>query len=164
MEAINLNLSQILAVTWVWQCEITPKYLPVWKSFGVKCGCVRNPKLHLAAYNSLVDQLCSGVPAKRLQYTKGAMSMFAANSTFLLASFSQAPAFKDGDRQQNDAVKMIRALAPGKVVAAEQISEPSEEDKSEARGIIRKILSVDKNGQTQYWTSGCITFTPGQLK
>ena len=164
MEAINLNLSQILAVTWVWQCEITPKYLPLWQKYGIKAGCVRNPKLHLAAYNSLVDQLCSGVPAARLKYTKGAMSMFAANSTFLLASFSQAPAFKDGDRQQNDAVKMIRALAPGKVVAAEQISEPSEEDKSEARGIIRKILSVDKNGQTQYWTSGCITFTPGQLK
>ena len=163
MEAINLNLSQILAVTWVWQCEITPKYLPIWKKSGIRCGRVRKPELHLAAYNSLVDQLCSGVPAAKLKYTRGAMSMFAANS-IILASFSAAPAFRAGDKLQNDVVKMIRGLAPGLIIAAEQIAEPSEEDKTEARGIIRKILSVDKNGQTQYWTSGCITFTPGQLK
>ena len=164
MESISLNLSQILAVTWVWQCEITPKYMSVWKSFHVKCGCVRNPKLHLATYNSLVDQLCSGVSAKRIQCTKGALSMFAANSAFLLASFSQAPAFKDGDKQQNDVVKIIRTLTPGKVVAAEKIVEPSEEDKTEARGLIRKILSVNENGEPLYCTSGSITFTPGQLK
>lgn len=162
MEEINLNLSQILAVTWVWQCEITPKYLPIWQKYGIKAGCVRNPKLHLTAYNFLVDQLCSGVPSAKLKYTKGAMSMFAANAAFLFCSFDEAPAFQKGNEELNRAVKMLRELVPGRVIAAEQIAEPAEEDKFEARNLIRKIFAVNENGDPLYWTPGFITFSPQQ--
>lgn len=147
MESISLNLSQILAITWVWQCEIVPKYLPIWSNFGVKCGHVRNPKLHMAAYNSLVDQLCSGVPAAELKYTKGAMSMFACNSTVMLRFNAPLPQPR---------------LATGLVDAKKQLVEPSGQDKEEARKLIRELFSLDENGKPLYRFADFMVYPSGQ--
>lgn len=147
MKQIALGLSQILAVAWVWQQEVTPKYLPIWHEYGTKCGMYRRPDKHVAAYNSLLDQIFAG--KKELKYTKGAMSMLAKMASRVMTSFLPA-------------TPHLKHYTPGLINAEKQIVKPNEEDLAEARSIIRTLLSVDPMGNPLYESSlsACVIFTP----
>ena len=144
MKPIKLDLSQVLSVAWVWQREIVPRYLPLWTRFRIKSGMVRKPVLHLAAYNSLLEQLCSGPVTDEIRCTKGALSMLAANSA-VLSDF-------------NPKQPRLRKPVPGLIAAEKQLVEPSDEDKADARELIRKMLSVDGNGKQLYIVSQFIVY------
>ena len=144
---VSLNIPQIIAVAWVWQTEIEPIYTSVWQKLGVKCGMYRKPGLHIAAYNRLLDQLCSGTPLENIEYTKGALSMLADNAARVLNAFS-SPISTDGCADENFVycANYINAIVSGRVTARKQIKAPSAESCSEARKIIRQLLAVDEKG------------------
>lgn len=134
MKGIVLGLSQVLAVAWVWQQEVTPKYLPIWKERGPRCGTIRRPEKHVEAYNSLLDQLLSS--EKEIKYTKGALCFFVRVSSQMINAFF---------RQDSYPQKM-----PGLISAERQLMKPQEEDLAEARSIIRAMMSVDSMGNPLY--------------
>lgn len=166
MDAIRLNLSQVLAVAWVWQVEVLPKYIPIWKQYNVACGCNRKPELHVAAYNSLLDQLLSDTKRENLEYTKGAMSMLAFNAGHAMIAFEPATPFRHNDPEWDAGVEELRRLIPGRIIAYERIMETPLSDKREAKRLIRQILSVDDKGNLLYDSPGidCMVFKPSHYK
>ena len=145
MKEITLGLSQLIAIAWVWQQEITPKYLPIWHEYGTKCGKYRRPEKHIAAYNSLLDQIFAG--KKELKYTKGAMSMLATIATRVMMPFLPL-------------TPHIKQATPNLICAEKQLVKPDEKDLAEARSIIRTLLSVDPMGNPLYTSAQCMLFTP----
>ncbi|MBP5586656.1 MAG: hypothetical protein J6Y92_09940 [Lentisphaeria bacterium] len=135
MKQITLGLSQLIAIAWVWQQEIEPRYLPIWREYGTKCGMYRRPEKHVAAYNSLLDQILSG--AKELKYTKGAMSMLAEVSSEMMNAFFPVN-------------PVLKKYTYGLISAEKQLVKPNEEDLAEARSIIRAMMSVDSMGNPLY--------------
>ena len=150
MEIIRLNLAEILAVAWVWQCEIHPKYTEIWSYYGTKCGYVRKPELHVQAYRIFLDQICSDIPENELQYTKGALSMFCANAAILFCDFAPAPSRSTGHGLLNFATSKIAELVPGRIRAAVQIHNIPETDLQAARNSIKKLLAIDDAGNLLY--------------
>ena len=150
MKQISLGLSQLIAIAWVWQQEITPKYLPTWNEIRAKCGTIRRPEIHVEAYNSLLDQIFSDT--KEIKCTKAAMHLFANTSMYVLMPFTSGETFVKGFRD-----------TPNLLTAKKQIMKPSDSDLTEARSIIRTLLSIDSHGKPVYesMTSGstCMVFT-----
>ena len=144
MKQIVLKLSQIIAIAWVWQQEITPRYLPIWKERGPKCGRYRRPEIHVGAYNLFLDQLITG--AKELTYTNGALRMFMRMSSQTMQAFFPLNPH-------------IKQAMPGLICAEKQLVKPNEEDLAEARSIIRTLLSVDPMGNPLYTSAQCMLFT-----
>ena len=148
---LELSLSQMLDVIWVWQCEIEPQYLPVWKSYNCSCGRVLNPETHIEEYNSLLEQLCSDTSQNHLDYTKAAMSMLAYNSVWVFGFFEKPNA-------------EFGKLPRWGIDAEKQIKEPDAQSKHEARSIIKTLLSVKNNGTPAYSVGNhAITFSPAEL-
>ena len=87
METIRLNLAEILAVAWVWQCEIHPKYTEIWSCYGTKCGCVRKPELHVQSYRTFLVSSKINLEAQMIELFRGlspeeqlkCITMIAAN-------------------------------------------------------------------------------------
>jgi hypothetical protein len=131
MKNITIGLSQFIAIAWVWQQEVTPKYLPIWKELGPRCGTIRRPEKHVEAYNSLLDQLLSS--EKEIKYTKGALCLFVRISDKMMNSFFPLNTH-------------LKKLTPGLISAEKQLVKPQEEDLAEARSIIRTMMSVDSMG------------------
>lgn len=154
MEIIRLNLAEILAVAWVWQCEIHPQYIEIWSCYGTKCGCVRKPELHVQSYRTFLDQICSGIPEIDLQYTKGALSMFCANAATLFCDFAPAPRRNTGNHLLDLAASRIAELVPGRIRAAEQIRNIPAVDLQAARETIKKLLAIDDAGNLLYEPTG----------
>ena len=154
MEIIRLNLAEILAVAWVWQCEIHPKYTEIWSCYGTKCGCVRKPELHVQSYRTFLDQICSETPEIDLQYTKGALSMFCANAATLFCDFAPASRRNTSHGLLNFATSKIEELVSGRIRAAEQIHNIPAVDLQAARKTIKKLLAIDNAGNLQYEPTG----------
>lgn len=150
-KTITLNLRQTISVAWVWQCEISPKYLPAWKSFNCTLVKERNPEKYINEYNDLINQLCSNVPSEQIVFNKPALRMFIYNSMFVFAPFNCRPGVKDEIKLN----KTLKQLMPENINAAESLMEPAEEDKKEARQIIKNLLSIDKNGIADYTLAHC---------
>lgn len=148
---LELSLSQMLDVIWVWQCECKPKYLPVGQNFSCSCGRGFNPEKHIEEYNYLLEQLCSDNPQDYLDYTKAAMSMLKYNSVVVF-SFFEKPNAEFGK------------LPRWGIDAEKQIKEPDAQSKHEARSIIKTLLSVKNNGTPAYSVGNhAITFSPAEL-
>ena len=143
---LELSLSQILDIIWVWQCECKPKYLPNWKNYNCSCGRVLNPEKHIEEYNSLLEQLCSAPSPGNLDYTKAAMSMLRYNS-ILVFSFLEKPNAGLGK------------LPRWGIDAAKQIKEPDSQAKQKARALIKMLLTVGDDGTLAYAVAdSAITF------
>ena len=162
---IRLNLAQVLAVAWVWQTEVLPKFMPIWKEYGIACGAYRKPELHVPAYNALLDQLLSDARREDLKYTKGAMSMLAFNSRILIV-FEPAMPFRRDDPKWNECVELLRREVPGRIIAHESLRNPPQADRREAKHLIRQLLSVDARGKLLYDSplGGCMIFTPASAQ
>ena len=161
MEVVKLNLEDILAVAWVWQCEIEPKYLELWCLYGIKCGCVRKPVLHVQAYRNFLNQICSNTPVDELEYTRGALSLFALYSGKLFSAFTAALKEDVQNKKYDSALLQLSERVPGRIRAAEQICNLPEKNIKAARQLIKNLLSVDDNGLSLYEFSDIgMTFTP----
>lgn len=134
MKRITFGFSQLIAIAWVWQQEVFPRYLSILDANGSKYGVNLRPDKHVKAYNSLLDQILAG--KNDLKYTKGAFNMFMQTVVQMAAFAPFDPHYKE--------------FFPNRISAEKQLMKPQEDDLVEARSIIRALLSVDAMGNSQF--------------
>ncbi len=148
MKEIVLGLSQLIAIAWVWQQELTPKYLPIWQENRSRCGTIRRPEIHVGAYNAFLDQLFSTAKGD-IKYTKGALCLFISVSDIMMTAFSRLD-------------PRLKKYTPGFISAEKQLVKPQEDDLAEARSIIRTMLSVDSMGNPMFDPFFSVRITPSK--
>lgn len=160
-KALELSLSQILNVIWVWQCEFIPTYSPLWQNCKSSLRGGYKPESHIADYNHLLEQICMSTPQEQLDYTQDAMKMLAYNIAIGFFGLIEKPTIESEDVQFQQVLESLQKLKAERIDAVRQLKEPSDEAKQEARTLIKTLLAVETDGYPVYaYANLAITILP----
>ena len=147
MYSMEFDQIQVLAVTWVWQREIYPKFLYLKSQNSLQFGKIRKKEQYVADYNQLVKNLFSNRDIYSIKVHRPAMSMLSEYAGKVLEPF-RVSLCKPGTMEWHGYGRhKIEHLSLEEVMIREYITPLQPRDLNQAKRNLRKLLAVHDSGE-----------------